>query len=195
MVQIICFLKTTVNTVLGNTRVFLAILVFPPVPMSFLVWTVEAVCCSNLTWICQSCNLWFAVLKRWSERWRRRRRGKKLHRSTRSCAMSAQWSITINLIWKRALFYMWGVFSPSCNAPVWLTSSKTVDLKESGRERVKIHIYSRHLYEFRNLGQDVWLPLFLIKGILRRQMNASLHVYCLCSSISLKVSSRTFFLW
>lgn len=36
-----------------------------------------------------------------------------------------------------------------------LSNSKTVDVKDSGRETVETHIYSRFPYEFRNLGLDV----------------------------------------
>lgn len=62
---------------------------------------------------------------------------------------------------------MWSGFFPFLQESSWaaLSNSKTVDVKESGRETVETHIYSRFPYEFRNLGLDVWLPLFLIKGI------------------------------
>lgn len=107
---------------------------------------------------CQSCNLWFGVFKRWRER-RSMRMGEKSLRNSRFCDMCSvkhdhKYHLKMWTFWYVMCFLFF--LQHSSLAP--LPTSKTEDLKESWRERVKMHIYSRWVWEFRTKCLTPALP-------------------------------------
>lgn len=179
---------------------FLVISELLPLQLQWAVLSWQLKLITQTTWrgFCQSQNLRLGGYKGWRERCRKKRRERLCRRShfsdkpfsdTELCLVKHKSHL------KMCSFLYMGWFFPSHNILAWLPRSKTVDVKDSRREGVKIHIYIRDMYGLRNLGLDASASLLLIQDRhikLMQQTNVSLKVHYICSTRSLKVSSRAF---